>query len=93
MYEQHHISPSIVLSIRTLPDVIMLANVKSQQSMNSINLPDVLTMKQACAILNCHPNTLRNWDNQGKLRSIRFGSRRDRRFKKEDIMRLVQYGK
>jgi excisionase family DNA binding protein len=56
-------------------------------------LPAILTLKQACELLNCHPNTLRNWDNQGKIKSIRFGSRGDRRFKKEDIMRLIQNGK
>ena len=56
-------------------------------------LPAVLTLKQACELLNCHPNTLRNWDNQGKIKSIRFGNRGDRRFKKEDIMRLIQNGK
>jgi len=52
-------------------------------------LPDVLTLKQACGILNCHPNTLRNWDNQGILKAIRFGKRGDRRYKKEDILKIL----
>jgi len=52
-------------------------------------LPDVLTLKQACEILNCHPNTLRNWDNQGTLKAIRFGKRGDRRYKKEDILKIL----
>ena len=47
-------------------------------------------MKQACELLNVHPNTLRNWDNKGTLKAIRFGSRRDRRYKKEDILKLLQ---
>jgi len=51
--------------------------------------PDVLTLKQACEILNCHPNTLRNWDNQGILKAIRFGKRGDRRYKKEDILKII----
>jgi len=58
--------------------------------MNTEKLPDILTLKQACEVLNCHANTLRNWDNQGKIKSIRFGSRGDRRFKKEDILKLVK---
>ena len=58
--------------------------------MNINELPEILTLKQACELLNCHPNTLRNWDNQGKIKSIRFGSRRDRRFKKRDILKLVK---
>lgn len=52
-------------------------------------LPDVLTLKQACEILNCHPNTLRNWDNNGFLKAIRFGARGDRRYHKSDIERIV----
>jgi len=52
-------------------------------------LPDILTLKQACEILNCHPNTLRNWDNQGILKAIRFGKRGDRRYKKEDILKVL----
>jgi len=52
--------------------------------------PDVLTLKQACEILNCHPNTLRNWDNQGILKAIRFGKRGDRRYKKEDVLKILK---
>jgi len=53
-------------------------------------LPEILTLKQACEVLNCHPNTLRNWVNQGKIKAIRFGSRGDRRFKKEEIMKILK---
>jgi excisionase family DNA binding protein len=60
-----------------------------QMKSKSDKLPDVLTLKQACEILNCHPNTLRNWDNQGTLKAIRFGKRGDRRYKKEDILKIL----
>jgi len=53
-------------------------------------LPNILTLKQACEFLNCHPNTLRNWDNQDILKAIRFGKRGDRRYKKEDILRILK---
>ncbi|HBK35031.1 TPA: DNA-binding protein [Candidatus Uhrbacteria bacterium] len=53
-------------------------------------LPDILTMKQACEVLNCHPNTLRNWDSEGKIEAIRFGSRGDRRFRKSDILNFLK---
>lgn len=53
-------------------------------------LPEILTLKQACEVLNCHPNTLRNWVNQGKIKAIRFGSRGDRRFKEEEIMKILK---
>lgn len=51
--------------------------------------PEILTLKEACELLNCHPNTLRNWDNEGTLKAIRFGKRGDRRYKKEDILAII----
>lgn len=53
------------------------------------NLSDILTLQQACGLLNCHPNTLRNWDNKGILKAIRFGTRKDRRYYKKDIEKLI----
>lgn len=53
-------------------------------------LPKILTLKQACELLNCHPNTLRNWDNKGILKAIRFGRRGDRRYNKEDVLKLLK---
>lgn len=59
------------------------------QSKQMDDYPDILTLQEACKLLNCHPNTLRNWDNKGILKAIRFGSRGDRRFKKEDLLKIV----
>lgn len=53
------------------------------------DLPNILTLKQACEALNCHPNTLRNWDNNGFLKAIRFGARGDRRYKRKDIEKIL----
>jgi len=61
-----------------------------KQTKKNQNNSKVLTLKQACEFLNCHPNTLRNWDNQGILKAIRFGKRGDRRYKKADILKLLQ---
>ena len=60
---------------------------EKQQKMESMS--NLLTLRDACEILNCHPNTLRNWDNKGFLKAIRFGTRKDRRYKKEDIIKLI----
>lgn len=53
------------------------------------SLPEILTMKQASELLNCHPNTLRKWENQGIIKCFRFGKRRDRRFAKADLLELL----
>ncbi len=52
-------------------------------------LPDILTLKQACEVLNCHPNTLRKWDDSGFLKALRFGARKDRRYRKEDLIQFL----
>ncbi len=53
------------------------------------NCPEILTLQEACELLNCHPNTLRNWDNENTLKAIRFGKRGDRRYRKEDILKIL----
>ena len=52
-------------------------------------MPELLTLAEACQALKVHPNTLRKWDKKGILVAVRFGERRDRRYHKADIMKLV----
>lgn len=52
--------------------------------------PKLLTLKQASQLLNCHPNTLRKWDAKGYLVAVRFGTRRDRRYRREDVMKMLK---
>lgn len=62
-----------------------------KKQMNKLkNLPNILTLKQTSGILNLHPNTLRNWDNRGILRAIRYGTRGDRRYKKANVLALLK---
>ena len=56
-------------------------------------IPELLTLKEACEILKVHPNTLRQWDGKGILKAVRFGPRRDRRYKKIDIIKLLETNK
>ena len=58
--------------------------------MDTEKMPQLLTLQEACDILNVHPNTLRKWDKEGKLKAVRFGSRGDRRYKKEDILAFIE---
>ncbi len=56
-------------------------------------LPDLLTLKEACEILRCHPNTLRQWDKKGILVAVRFGERKDRHYHRKDIMDFMKHTK
>lgn len=58
--------------------------------MSQKDLPDFLTLKQACELLQVHPNTLRNWDKSGTLKAIRIGERKLRRYRKEDLLKLME---
>lgn len=66
-----------------------------EKSINQSDIPELLTLREAADILKCHPNTLRNWDRSGILKAVRIGTREDRRYKKEDILKLLNqnYGK
>jgi|GEM_PF-3465777 excisionase family DNA binding protein len=57
--------------------------------MVTVNNP-VLTVSEAAAMLNAHPNSVRRWAEIGLLPYFRLGLRGDRRFHIEDIERLMQ---
>lgn len=62
---------------------------RMKNSEDNKKMPELLTLKEACEILKCHPNTLRQWDKKGILVAVRFGERKDRRYRKEDILELL----
>lgn len=53
-------------------------------------VPELITLKEACEMLKVHPNTLRQWDKNGVLPAIRIGTKRVRRYRKEDIINFLQ---
>ena len=63
---------------------------KTVPTMKSKDSPDYLTLKQACELLQVHPNTLRNWDKKGILIANRIGERRIRRYKKTDLIKFME---
>jgi DNA-binding transcriptional MerR regulator len=62
--------------------------------MNKIqnDLPELIDIKTASKLLSISPWTLRSWDKRGILVPIRIGSRKDRRYKKEDIIKILNEG-
>jgi len=69
--------------------MLVLLNVKFLNLMRKSRIPELLTLSQACKILQVHPNTLRKWDKKGILKAVRFGVRKDRRYKREDIAKMI----
>ncbi len=62
--------------------------------MNEQNdIPELLTLQEACEILKCHPNTLRKWDEDGVLKAVRFGPRNDRKYTKKSILKFISESK
>ena len=52
-------------------------------------LAELLTIKETAQTLKVHEETLRSWDNEAKLKAIRINKRGDRRYKKEDLLKLI----
>ncbi len=52
-------------------------------------LNPMLTTSEVARLLNVHINTVRRWSNQGVLKTYRIGSRGDRRFERDDVIRFL----
>lgn len=48
------------------------------------------TLREASELLKVHPQTLRQWDRKGVLKAVRVGLRGDRRYRKEDVLKLMK---
>ena len=56
---------------------------------NDEQMDGMLTVREVARLLHVHPNTLRRWSNKGRIKAYRITSRGDRRFKREEIARLL----
>lgn len=50
----------------------------------------LLRIREAAELLGVNPETLRRWDNEGRLKAIRIGKRQDRRYKMEDVQKIIE---
>ena len=49
----------------------------------------LLRIREAAELLGVNPQTLRRWDNEGRLKAVRIGKRQDRRYKIEDLQKII----
>lgn len=50
---------------------------------------DLITLQDAAEMLGLHPETLRRWDRSGRLKAVKVNERGDRRYSKDDILKLL----
>ena len=53
------------------------------------HISDMLTVREVARLFHIHPNTLRRWSNNGRIKAYRITPRGDRRFKREEIARFL----
>jgi excisionase family DNA binding protein len=56
---------------------------------NNGQMDDMLTVREVSQLLHVHPNTLRRWTDNGRIRAYRIPPRGDRRFEPEEITRFL----
>ena len=56
---------------------------------NGDGMSNLLTVSEVADLLHVHPNTLRRWSNKGIIQAYRINQRGDRRYKREEIIRLL----
>lgn len=56
------------------------------------NVPELLKLREVANMLKVSVWTLRKWDNNGRLKAVRIGTRGDRRYKKADVLKLIKKG-
>ena len=59
------------------------------EMVNASLMSDMLTIREVSRMLHVHPNTLRRWSDQGKIRAYRIAARGDRRFLRQDVAHFI----
>jgi len=55
-------------------------------------LPPLIKLSLVAELMSVSTATLRIWDKNGKLPAVRIGERKDRRYKKEDVLKALNEG-
>ncbi len=56
----------------------------------SENSTKLIGIDEVARILKVHKETLRRWDNAGRLCAVRVGSRRDRKYHASDVIKALE---
>ena len=59
---------------------------------STVKLPTTMRISQAADLLGVTPTTLRRWEEKGLIKPLRIGPRGDRRYKKQDILLILEEG-
>lgn len=60
--------------------------------MNKDNIPAIVKLPEAAKLLRVSVQTLKRWEEAGVITSMRFGTRGDRRYKREQILNILENG-
>ena len=53
------------------------------------NLPDLMLVREVADLCRVSPLTIKRWEKAGKIECIRINSRGDRRFRKEEVLKVL----
>lgn len=59
--------------------------------MNDANAIQFLSIREVATMLKVHPETLRRWDKEGKLKSVRAGKLGHRRYDMSTIQKFIAH--
>jgi excisionase family DNA binding protein len=87
---------SLILFVLVSACFLELGYYNSPHNMTNIkrlsisDLPDLMTLKEVSNLLRVSTLTLKRWGKNGKLPAIRINSRGDRRFKKDEVLKILE---
>ncbi len=61
-----------------------------KQTVKEVTLETMLTVRQVADFLHVSICTVRRWSNNGALKYYRVGSRGDRRYRRQDVLRFLE---
>lgn len=70
-------------------DRMILNNMRKDIQEKLKRMPELLSIGQVAEIFSIHQDTLRNWEKDGTLVPLRFGPRKDRKYRPQDIQAIV----